>query len=209
MNGKILSGSSIDADRGASGGSIWITAGSLSGSGRISAEGSYRLQYDWPGCGGRVAVYLTGAGSFDSFTGDINAYGGRFYDGVSFTYKPTSSCGTVYLQHALQADKCGTIILDNAGGTSRGLGVELPAPVDGDSIGDFANVKIVLRRGGALVLPSDLKVGDLVVEEEKAAIYLNDFRLKVGSALHRDGLGWCGITQKDAAKAYLDSIVPC
>ena len=207
VNGKILSGSSIDADRGASGGSIWITAGSLSGSGRISAEGSYRLQYDWPGCGGRVAVYLTGAGSFDSFTGDINAYGGRFYDGVSFTYKPTSSCGTVYLQHALQADKCGTIILDNAGGTSRGLGVELPAPVDGDSIGDFANVKIVLRRGGALVLPSDLKVGDLVVEEEKAAIYLNDFRLKVGSALHRDGLGWCGITQKDAAKAYLDSIV--
>ena len=64
-----------------SGGSIYISTKAIAGNGTISANG----QIGRGGCadqrrggGGRIAVYLTGAGEvFESFTGTISAYGTR------------------------------------------------------------------------------------------------------------------------------------
>ncbi|NLE42661.1 MAG: DUF2341 domain-containing protein, partial [Lentisphaerae bacterium] len=64
----------------ASGGSIFVKASSLEGSGTISANGGDGSGGGYGGGGGgRVAVILTGATSFDAFTGTIAAYGQQSY----------------------------------------------------------------------------------------------------------------------------------
>ena len=114
VNGKISSnGGSVDY-RAGSGGSVYLTAASICGSGGITANGgnsSVNHSSSFPGGGGRIAIYLTGSGEdFSEFNVDnITAYGGR--------YRTTSSnaggAGTVYLKTGDQADDEGICIVRN------------------------------------------------------------------------------------------------
>src|SRR5439155_3946470 len=87
---------------GGSGGSLWLTAGTLSGSGVISANGG---SGDYPqgggGGGGRIAVYH-GA---NYFSGSISVYGGpgAIYGGA----------GTIYTR--ANNDPVGKVLVDNGG----------------------------------------------------------------------------------------------
>jgi len=89
LDGKITSiGPSVSNYPG-SGGSVWITAVSLSGAGSVSVNGGATSA----GCGGggRLAVYLTGEGEdFSSFEGKMTSYNTSNY----------GTCGTVYLETA-------------------------------------------------------------------------------------------------------------
>ncbi len=90
------------------GGSVNVLAGSMSGSGTISANGNMDESGSalMGGGGGRIAVKLTGGTSAGGVT--LKAYGGGSTRGAS---------GSIYLQTGSQADGRGTLILDAGGYT--------------------------------------------------------------------------------------------
>ena len=112
LDGKILSTISptiVGSDNyPGSGGSIWITAASLAGSGSVSADGGKAKSSAGCGGAGRVAVYLTGANAdFSGFTGTITAKNMNNY----------GTCGTVYLETAAD-DGAGRLVI--ASGSTSG-----------------------------------------------------------------------------------------
>ena len=138
VDGNIHSDSpdSGDSQRGnAAGGAINIQAGSIAGSGTISASATKDTQ-----CGGRVAVKLTNIGeTFDEFTGAIYANGGG--NGSK------SSAGSVYLQDGVSSDKCGVITIDNR--NKEGLYTPICATgYEADSVEDFKKANLVLSNKG-------------------------------------------------------------
>jgi len=81
---------------GGSGGSIWLIANNITGTGNISANGG---DADiGGGGGGRIAIYAT----LDTFTGQITAYGGGNY---------RAAPGTIYKK--LSSQQYGDLIIDN------------------------------------------------------------------------------------------------
>lgn len=81
----------VHAGGGGAGGSIWLDAHRLAGTGSITADGGSAVDATRPGVGGgggRIAVYV----SENTFSGSFSARGGR-------TFKETmSAAGTVYLR---------------------------------------------------------------------------------------------------------------
>ena len=91
------------------GGSVLILAATLAGSGTISAATGNSGTKNYAGGGGRVAVHLSEATSFDGFTGDITADAGK----TVAIQGNCSGAGTVYLEHAGDVAGQGTLIIDN------------------------------------------------------------------------------------------------
>ncbi|MBF0245885.1 MAG: hypothetical protein HQL31_11560, partial [Planctomycetes bacterium] len=92
-----------------SGGSVWVSANSISGNGSVRADGGNQAGSYGGGSGGRVAMYLTGAGAnFESLGDNITAYGGSS-GGASMK----GAAGTVYLETADQAG-AGNLLIDNS-----------------------------------------------------------------------------------------------
>ncbi|MBO4448755.1 MAG: hypothetical protein J5807_04640 [Kiritimatiellae bacterium] len=160
VDGTVSSnGSSVDYRCG-SGGSVYLTAASISGAGTITANGGTRTatgsSYN-PGGGGRIAIHLTGAGQdFGNFTGTITAYGGKYKSG---TY--AGGAGTIYLKTGDQADDEGTVIIENGSTTGEYT--------------DFMN--------GAqyqTVAMTDLAFGDVVVRNAKVCISNTTVSVKRG-----------------------------
>ena len=122
-------------------GSVNITAGSLAGSGRISAScGSFQA-------GGRVAVKLTDADAdFESFTGTLAANCNE-----NVTDKIANNCymtspGSVYLETAADGAKGGEIIINNV---TEGLSTNsTPICATGygaDEVGDFRKASLLVK----------------------------------------------------------------
>ena len=106
-----------------SGGSVFLTAGTLAGKGSINVNGGSVVQMR-AGGGGRVSLVLTQPGAtFDDYTGQVTAYGGSSVDDYQH---PTdsklaeSACGTIYRQTGDQAAGCGTIEIVNNPPTNVG-----------------------------------------------------------------------------------------
>ena len=141
LDGKILSTisqSSVGTDQyPGSGGSIWITAASLTGSGSVSADGGKAKSSAGCGGAGRVAVYLTGANAdFSGFTGTITAKNTSNY----------GTCGTVYLETAAD-DGAGRLVV--ASGSTSGENTipstpKLCTPLKPEDSGDlkFSSVEL-------------------------------------------------------------------
>ena len=116
VNGAIRANGTAAQRRTGSGGSILLTANSISGTGEITANGGNQTgtNRESPGGGGRIAVYLTGAGEdFSAFTGKITAYGGSS-KASGYVGKVDAGAGTVYLKTANQADNEGKLIVANS-----------------------------------------------------------------------------------------------
>ncbi len=104
VNGQILSAGGPGSGGGGSGGSLWLSAGTLSGSGLISAPGGASGNGNrGGGGGGRVAVYF----DLSNFAGLIRAFGGR-----SDVPARNGGPGTVFLKNT--SDALGSIIIENA-----------------------------------------------------------------------------------------------
>ena len=146
VNGGIIAkGTEIQYNPNA-GGSINITAGSLSGAGLISADaGNSRSGGFGVGGGGRVAVKLTDAqADFTDFKdGKITAYG---YARGSTGTGLKGGAGTVYLQKGGEADHHGTLIVDNENSNNS-----LDTPVGGEIGNTFGSVII---RNARLKIPA-------------------------------------------------------
>lgn len=125
------------------GGSVWITAKEIVGSGNIHADGAkgQNSAGSVSGAGGRVAVTLTKSGAdFTDFGGRISAYGACGAKSV-----PQNGAGTVYLRTGDQGDTEGTLVIDNGGSNRR----DLPTPITAD-VTDTEVGNVLVRNGGIL-----------------------------------------------------------
>ncbi len=145
VDGRIVAdGGAQASDRVGSGGSIWITAGSLVGGGTIRANGGASLFQ--AGGGGRVSLVITNAGAdFSGFTGVKSAYGGY----GTGTYGNYGGCGTVYLQTAAQGSGGGTMIVDNNNQASS-YRADIVSNVTGTAVGN-----VLIQNNGYLILGSN------------------------------------------------------
>ena len=160
-----------------SGGSINVTAASLSGAGSIDANGGANGGFG-PGSGGRVKIALTGANAdFAAFTGTIEANGGGMQnatDAAAYDVSPAAA-GTVCLM-APGADplvKVDNVFRYNGGeptwrvpaGESVAPATHLPAMQDGDTRNALQKTNWELSGRGALRLTQDLRVKSLTLAE--------------------------------------------
>ena len=165
---------------GGTGGAIDITAGTLSGSGRILAEGGTKQAQC--GSGGRIAVKLTSANAdFSNFSGTISA-SGRARDGNS----ADTSAGTVYLQTAEEGDKCGTVYITMSAGNRLAGNTNTTEMVSlgygGDAIADYKKVKYVVRDYGRAAVNVDMKAASIEIADENSSLDLEGHTLTVKSA---------------------------
>lgn len=144
----IITASTINGSYSGAGGSIFITAGSVTGAANavIRANGTPNGSSYYGGSGGRVAVILTDpAADFSSFQGGVQAYGG-WVGGRS------GAAGTVYLETAAQGAGHGTLIIDNKGGfdlAAKHVYTIMPGGTD-MSVFD----EVIIRENGYLAIGS-------------------------------------------------------
>ncbi|MBO7721203.1 MAG: hypothetical protein J6T01_02235 [Kiritimatiellae bacterium] len=124
-DGRVLNNGGILANGGGAGdnigtgggGSIWIRAAGLSGSGLIEAHGGDSTAASGmnPGGGGRISLELTGDGEdFTSFTGHVTARGGAHTNKTLKCRTEYSGAGTVFYRTAADTgDDAGLLVVDN------------------------------------------------------------------------------------------------
>ncbi|MEO9966856.1 MAG: T9SS type A sorting domain-containing protein [Reichenbachiella sp.] len=134
-----------------SGGSVFITTGTISCSGIISADGGGSGNSRGAGGGGRVAIVLTGVSAdFVSVSGTITAYGGDS-DGSG----KDGAAGTVYLEKDEDNPNEGKLIIDN-----NGLDVN-PGIVYTPLTSDVSLSSLILNNAGVISLESfDLTIAN-------------------------------------------------
>jgi hypothetical protein len=135
VNGTISAPGENATFGGSSGGSVNITAATISGSGTVSAGGGVASSVGNGGAGGRVGVVLTSGTSFGSVA--FTAYGGS---GPS----ARGAAGTVYLEDASDGSGKGELIIDNNSNTST-LDTAVSSSVTDTSVGS-----VTIRNRGRL-----------------------------------------------------------
>ena len=173
---------------GGTGGAIDITAGSLSGSGRILAEaGTKQAQR---GSGGRIAVKLTGAGSdFSTFTGTMSASGRALSPGGS----ADSSAGTIYLQTAANGDKGGTVYIAMSEGNRYANNTNTTEMVSlgygGDEVRDYKRVSYVVSDYGHAAVNTNFTAKAVTIADANSSIDLEGHTLTVTDIYYPETVG--------------------
>ena len=196
VGGTALIYGSIDAQGDAAthyagaGGSVYLTCGTLAGWGTVQANCGNVTDsaQKYGGGGGRVAVWQTAARDWSGWAGLLSAYGSRSTaDNALY-----GSAGTVYRQHAGQAEFCGEVIVDNAGGGWT-YGTDLPPPVfSDDSKRALRQARVFLRNHAKLCIAADVKIEDITMESTGSQLNLEGHTLSIMSDAHRDRAGWQG-----------------
>ena len=150
INGSITCNGATVNYRCGSGGSVWLTGASISGTGTISANGgnqNHKTNVS-PGGGGRIAVWLTSPGAdFSQFNVDnITAYGGKYNDGTC-----KGGAGTIYLKTGNQAENEGTLIVKN---------------LTTDTFTD-----IMVGGSAQVTAVTDFDVGEVIIDKAKLYLY--------------------------------------
>jgi hypothetical protein len=156
LHGLITASSLSAHNAGSAGGSAWVSAGTIAGTGAIEALG--RSANSVGGGGGRIAVYLAGG----SAPGDValRAYGG------DWTYD--AAAGTIYVQTAGQEEGAGTVLIDNDGRTPSSLAVTHLPPSYGGWTGanDLAAAFVDMTNGARVVIVQPTVVGDIRIAQD-------------------------------------------
>ena len=188
FDGPLVLDGGIDANAGTgvhytgSGGSVWLTAASLSGTGKISAIGGNGTGQNFGG-GGRVALYLTSARSLDTFQGTVAIHGGVKTD----TGNTQGSPGTYYLQTAADADGDGVLtsysLPANTTIQASDHATEI-APAVLAREGETRRARVTASAYSYLYLVQDTRVGDIHLHDSTARLYLKGHTLKVNTRRH-------------------------
>ena len=193
LNG-IASANAVSAHWGGGAGAINIVAGSLSGSGKITANGNEGNNWDadnnyhmYPG-GGRVSVRLTDANAefSDYWTTNILARGVAWNAGDG-TRLHHSTAGTVYLQDGKQKEGAGTVRIFQNNRTVNWTTVctndftAFPSTRHGGENDDLRNVALEIGGGAHAFVAADARVASLFVAEH-STLNLNGKKLTVKSA---------------------------
>jgi hypothetical protein len=166
---------------GPAGGSVWLTAGSMSGSGLLTANGA---QGYFSGGGGRIAVDVTNATGFGSVR--MQAYAGSWGDS-----NRRGAAGTIFRK---SLEEPGFLLIDNndmvqAGGLTETWYTEFPAAIGGDGPERLRTLFVSLaRRARVGISRPDLSIGNLTVDST-SVLYLNGYNLYVRSQYPKGGLG--------------------
>ncbi len=197
INGMILANGANGTNSrsgGGSGGSIWITAHQLSGSGAITANGGAGEPiHGGGGGGGRIAIQCDA----NSFAGAMTAYGG--------VGARTGGAGTVYTKLTAQN---GLLVVDNGGRAGT------------NSLMAVANGADVLIRGNASVIPSgswsigNLTIGSnsLLVATSQSTVNLTatgNVAIQPGGSLLADSAGYPAGTGTGRGSSYSGTGYPC
>ena len=152
INGVIsANGGAVSSSYGpGAGGSVWLTTGTLEGTGLIQADGGTGYDARTGAGGGRIAVKLTSGTNFGSVR--MQAFGSR---GVTH-FLAAAAAGTVYRETSLHGEGHGELIIDNNGGVCDGRVLTLMPP--DFNAGDFSS--IVIRNKGNLGITTNGAVLD-------------------------------------------------
>lgn len=193
LNGT-ASANAVSAHWGGGAGAINIVAGSLSGSGKITANGNEGNNWDadnnyhmYPG-GGRVSVRLTDANAefSDYWTTNILARGVAWNAGNG-TRLHHSTAGTVYLQDGKQKEGAGVVRIFQNNATVNWTTVctndftAFPSTRHGGENDDLRKVSLEIGGGAHAFVAADARVASLFVAEH-STLNLNGKKLKVKSA---------------------------
>lgn len=176
-----------------SGGSIDLSAASISGAGTIDANGGSNGVYG-PGSGGRVKIALSGSGAtFDAFTGTIQAIGGAMQnanDASVYDISPAAA-GTVCLATAAgnpvvkvhNVFRYGNEEADWRKPTGESIypATHLPAMQNGDTAASLKTTKWELSGRGSIRLTADVLVESLELADDdgKQCVYTEGHTLTV------------------------------
>jgi hypothetical protein len=169
-----------DKQPGGTGGSIWLIAAKIIGSGKISASSSGSGE-GMHSSGGRIALYQTGTEGWEEFSGSIVAS------------SKEGSGGTIYRQ---DSTKHGVVTFAESSSTYSNYQQRFPMSADGGSNSDFINDTLVLN-DTKVMITSNAKVGDINLVSSNSKILLNGKTLRVSSRAHKDGKNWIGGNYED------------
>ena len=159
---------------GPSGGSIWLTAASLSGKGTLDASSDSGY---YAGGGGRVAVHLKNSASF----GDVKLLANSGGHSASTIFG--SGPGTVVKRgNSMQAD----LLIDNLSRTSKWANVyaELPATIGGD-LSSLRDMRLFLtNQAQAGIHAPDVRLRDIGWIDASSRLYLNGQTVVIRSPYH-------------------------
>ena len=192
------------------GGSIWLSVGTLAGTGRIWARplryGATDYERNWCSTGGRIAVYQRTATDWSAFAGGtMTADGGKRTrdDGGS------SPAGTIYRETAADLPRGGEILIrsDHFYGDTL-----LPLAGDGsvEKKDVYAGVKITVEGGLFGVTNSawkatvahTMKIRDIDIRHKDSKVNLRGATLRVRQSDHRDGKNWEAWDKANPTAAY-------
>ncbi len=179
INGQILATGAYGYYTPSHGGSIYLRAGSLSGTGTNSVRGGEIAVNGVGGGGGRLAVVLTNS---DDFASVVNtARGGIRTSGQG----DDASAGTVYLEGKSQAGGRGRLIIDNNSRPYMTLATDIYGSHPTLTVtSDLSRVTlIVTNKALAALTDRNVTVGDLQVSST-SRLNLNGRTLTVYSAEH-------------------------
>lgn len=171
----VIQASAVQVDvayPGSAGGSIYITAGSVAGSGSLSASGGSGYQ---SGGGGRIAVVVTNSDSFGNLA--MAAAGG----GSSISAK--GAAGTIYRRGKSDKPGAGQLVIDN-GNLSTPTNVYTAL---GDGTWDLRGVTMTLTNRACVGLLSNAVMRDLWLRTNTPTrLYLNGYTLRLLTEYHAD-----------------------
>ena len=169
---------------GGSGGSIYLTVGTLAGSGAISANGGMGDYQGGGGGGGRIAVLY----SVYDFSGLVSAYGGSGYN--------TGGAGTIYTKANNQ--QWGLIVADNGGQAGTNT-----------SWLSVSTVDLTVKGGAVVSPPSSQAFGTLLVASNGWVNLVNqtltvsgNATVQAGGGINADGTGSLAGSGTGAGKYY-------
>lgn len=160
---------------GATGGSIWLTAGSVSGQALLDASG---LEGHEAGGGGRIAVILTNSTDFGSLI--LRAWGGP----GQYTPFYVGAAGTIYKE----TPQTKTLLIDNnnAPVASSNWVTEIPAAGQ-PAPAELTQATLVLTNCAGVGITTNLTMGDLFIRTNSATLlYLKGNTLRLRAFYHPD-----------------------
>ena len=182
-NEGVISANGVEesSQRPASGGSVFITAGALAGTGDIQADAT-PSPGGAAGGGGRVSIVLTNsAADFIAFSGPIHAFGGSPGDALN------AGAGTVYMQNGADRAGRGVVWVNNENRLRTGYTDVPPGPPCVTNELKFAT--LIVTNAATLRLTNDFAVGNVFLTSANATLNLGFNTLKVNAKEHPIGLG--------------------
>ena len=184
--GSPATGRADQNNAGGAGGSIDITAGSISGTGTIIANGGSISSTQ--GGGGRIAIKLTSPGADFSHLVMTNVVAsGRTY-GNTANERTTSSAGTVYLQTAADGEKCGTVYIAMSEGNRLTNNTNTTEMVSlgygGDDVKDYKKVNYVVSDYGRAAVNTNIVAASVKIADTNSFLDLEGNTLRIKSFMY-------------------------
>ena len=164
------------------GGSIFLTAGMLIGSGTIRSHGGNTVGQG-AGGGGRISLVVRQIGAdFMEYTGSISAFSGLTGAGAG-----RAGAGTIYMQRAVERQGRGMVSVNNNNLALSGYTDVPPSPPHVTNEVKFAT--FIVTNAATLRLTNDFAVGNVFLTSANAKLDLGFNTLKVNAKEHPLGLG--------------------